>query len=158
MSEVKDKKSQEQLENLTATPEILKGNGREYRLMPMGLSSIAGLRRWVRSQLKEELKETLKLLEGAPEDLVKKTWDEYYQDLKNPMISSVMETPEAVQYWVYLCINQGDTTVTQEEVKGLVQTYSIKTLLGMLTKLNGLKEEDLNDPRLTQALRNRRPG
>ena len=167
MAKRKEKKQEQpeasaadELEIITATPQVLKNSeGKEYKLFPLGIAAMAELRVWAKARVKEELKETLKLLgKDAPPAVIARAWDDAYKELRDPMTSPAVESPDAIAHWILISIKKGDDSVTAEEVGDLIKDRGIKELFIVLMTLNGITKDALENPQVARLLESRRHG
>lgn len=150
----------EELEALVAVPHILKDSeGKEYALHPLDVAAMAQLRVWAKKRISEDVRDTLSLLgDDAPKEIVDRAWNDAYEQMKDPLTSEAIETPEAIQHWIYISIKKGDASVTEEIVSKLIREHNIKELMAMLMALNGITKEDLENPRIADLLAKKRAG
>ena len=150
-------KSDEDLETLSAIPTVLTFEGKEYKLHPLDLTTMASLRRWAKRRIMEDLHENLALMgEGAPKDLTAGMWKDSIAQLKDPLVSPSMECAEALSYWSYLSINKGNKTVTEEKAADIVGASNIREVMTILMSLNSITREELENPQTTAEVGRRR--
>ncbi len=146
----------EVLETILATPEKIEVDGVEYTLHPLDLNGMADLRKWSKKKISEETKENLELLDGAPEIVINRVWERAAGQLRDPLTSDAMSTPEAIAYWVLLSLQKGDSSIGEDVCKKILKEHTVKSLLGVLMYINGITEEDAENPQLAAALMERR--
>lgn len=149
-----------ELEVITAAPHTLKTKkGKEYKLYPLDVATMAELRIWAKTRVTDELHDTLKHLgKDAPKAIIERAWEDAYKELRDPLVSAAIETPEAIQHWILISIKKGDETITDEIVAELIKDHGIKELFVILMSLNGITEETLANPQVAKLLADRRLG
>jgi hypothetical protein len=146
----------DELEELLAMPEKIEVGGEEYRLSPLGINGMGDLRKWAKKQIRVELDDNLKLMEGAPGTIIEDLWNRAALQLRDPLTSDAMETPEAIAYWILTSLQKEHPGADENLVKTIIDEYSIKRLLALLMRLNGISKESLGNPTIAEALMKRR--
>lgn len=154
-SSVKKLAVKNELGDATSAPTILTIGDVECVCWPLDLTSMSLLRAWAKQRIMDETRENIKLLDGVSEELVKRSWDEAYEYLKDPLVSPAMECPEAVAYWMYLSIKRGDALITEVAVTQLLGQADMKSLLATLMQLNGVAPDELGNVLAAAATRKR---
>lgn len=149
--------SVDELEKLTSLPETIEFEGKEYRLFPLDLDSMAELRKWAKKQIKKELNENLtELGSDLPVDIRHAMWKQAAGYMEDPLISPAMESSECITKWVFLCLKKGDTSISESLVKKILDKYSLKDILQKLMSLNGVDGNNLGNSAMVELVQKRR--
>jgi hypothetical protein len=151
-------KESKELEEITGAPVLINHKGKSYELHPLGVSAMSMLRRWAKDRIVTGTKENVELLKraGAPEAIITEIWEDAHRQLSDPLISPEMESPEAINHWIFLSLRKANPDITEEEVQEIVDDKGVKELMMKLMELNGITLENLENPQIEQQLKLRR--
>ncbi len=150
-------RKEEELQAITAAPDFIEYEGKSYPLSPLDIETMAILRKWAKTVIVEETRENITLLgDGCTEEMSKSIWALTYSQLRDPLTSDAMETPEAVSHWAYLSLKVKTPDLTVEKAKNIVNEVSLKQMLNSLMTLNGVSKDQLADPTIALELLKRR--
>jgi len=131
------------LEQLAKVPAKFVWRDTEYKLSPLGICDLAGLRKWAKNFIIQDARETEAALgEEAGAGLKQKVWDMALEDLRHPLTSSAMSAPEIVEEFLFFSLKKSHSGITRATVQDMVKEIGIKELTSWMNDLNALPEAD----------------